>query len=156
MEKHSLPFLKLSKYNLASFIPRHHKTHIHTHYYQIMPATTKTQTIKGRPIGGKVWKAQRTRASRIVKEVRLNWELRKEVENKERVGREHEEELRKQVNDEKRAKRLRREENAARRKINELKSQTVQVIQNPRKLKRLSKKQMRNIRPALDTSFLAK
>jgi rRNA-processing protein CGR1 len=42
-------------------------------------------------------------------------------------------------------KKQRREENAKRREENELRSQTVQIIKNTAKLKRIKKKQLRQI-----------
>jgi rRNA-processing protein CGR1 len=124
-------------------------------------ATTTTTTAKapkGRPISGKTWRGERKRASAMiaVKELRPGYGARQEVRRRDRVVKEQEREIKAKVKAEKEARRLAREAQEKRRQENAKKSEVVQIITNTKKLKRLTKRQMRNIRPLLDTSRLEK
>ena len=74
---------------------------------------------------------------------------RKEMQRLER-------ELKQRDAERKAAQRMRAEEHRRRREANEKKNEVVQIITNTRKLKRLSKRQMRDIRPVMDSSILEK
>jgi len=126
-------------------------------------ATTETETppLKGRPVSGKVWKGERQRMSRVKKEckaLRPGFEARRAKEEDCKTVRAQERELKGKRKSEKEAKRKRQEENAKRRAANEKKNATVQVISDPRKLRKLTRKQIIRNRIVLmtDTSSLEK
>lgn len=104
-------------------------------------------TIKGQPKSGRIWKSQRKRFSSIVKTkgIRNSFE-KKEVLRKELLRVKDASKLRvaaKKEADEQRKER--RRENIKRQEENRKKSEIVQVITNTSKLKKMKKKQMRNI-----------
>eukprot|EP00727_Mastigamoeba_balamuthi_P003593 m51a1_g13230 hypothetical protein (125) ;mRNA; f:429-943 len=102
----------------------------------------------GRPVSGRPWKEARTRpaSSMVPRGERVS--LAKRTEDKRRVqaARALERQIKERDAQAKRERRLREEENKKRKEENEAKSEVVQVIRNASKIKRLTKKQMRNIK----------
>ncbi|XP_058833195.1 coiled-coil domain-containing protein 86 [Topomyia yanbarensis] len=101
---------------------------------------------RGRPKSGRIWKTQKEKFSTVKKSIRgkataKHLAYREEIKQIKELSRSIKEE-RKQHNQE---KRQRQEENKRRRLENERKSEIVQIIKNPAKLKRLRKKQLRQI-----------
>ncbi|XP_055531983.1 coiled-coil domain-containing protein 86 [Wyeomyia smithii] len=101
---------------------------------------------RGKPKSGRVWKTQKEKFSSVKKSIRgeataKHLAYRDEIKNIKALSRSIKED-RKQQNKE---KRQRREENKRRRLENERKSEIVQIIKNPAKLKRMRKKQLRQI-----------
>ncbi|KAL9705042.1 hypothetical protein quinque_008560 [Culex quinquefasciatus] len=101
---------------------------------------------KGKPKSGRIWKTQKERFATVKKSVRgkvktKHLAYREEIKQIKELSRSIKEE-RKQQNEE---KKQRREENKLRRLENERKSEIVQIIKNPAKLKRMRKKQLRQI-----------
>ncbi|XP_041774282.1 coiled-coil domain-containing protein 86 [Anopheles merus] len=103
-------------------------------------------SVRGKPKSGRIWKSQKTRFSSIKKSVQCKKSsqqhaFREEIKHIKELSRSIKE-TRRREND---IKRLRREENKRRRIENERKSEIVQVIKNPAKIKRMRKKQLRMI-----------
>ncbi|XP_063705977.1 coiled-coil domain-containing protein 86 [Culicoides brevitarsis] len=105
-------------------------------------------SIRGRPKSGRHWKDPKERFTKVKKSIKTNTntlkkamalknELKriKELSNQIKLERAQENEM----------KRQRREENAKRRLENERKSEVVQIIKNPAKIKKMRKKQLRQI-----------
>lgn len=117
-----------------------------------------TEEIKGRNVSGRAWKGERTRQSQSI----INKHMKRTYEEKMEEKRRHKEmkDLERSLKErEERAieeKKRRRAENIRRREENAKKSEVYQVISNPNKIKRLTKKQMKNIRIMKDTSSLEK
>uniref|UniRef100_A0A182N8D8 Coiled-coil domain-containing protein 86 n=1 Tax=Anopheles dirus TaxID=7168 RepID=A0A182N8D8_9DIPT len=108
--------------------------------------TKEPAIIRGKPKSGRIWKSQKERFATVKKSVRgkrptQHLAYRDEIKQIK--------ELSQSIKDSKRReneeKRLRREDNKRRRLENERKSEIVQIIKNPAKLKRMRKKQMRMI-----------
>ncbi|XP_058065260.1 coiled-coil domain-containing protein 86 [Anopheles bellator] len=102
--------------------------------------------IRGRPKSGRIWKTQKERFAVVKKTIRR-------MKTKERLAYRQEmkqiKELSQSLKNERKRqneeKRERREENKRRRLENERKAEIVQIINNPAKLKRMRKKQLRMI-----------
>ena len=126
-----------------------------------MGGKSGSDTPSGRRKSGRSWKDLQGKKPRISQLTTLphmhkTYEQRRAEKRELDDVRALEKSMRKRDANEKRRRRLRAEENRRRREENEKKSQVVQIITNTRKLKRLSKRQMRNIRPLMDSSSLAK
>lgn len=124
-------------------------------------APKKVEIPKGQRKSGRSWKdlqGKKKRIGLLVEKPRL----RKTLEDERREVRERKEmqrlerELKQRDAERKAAQRMRAEEHRRRREANEKKNEVVQIITNTRKLKRLSKRQMRDIRPVMDSSILEK
>ncbi|XP_050094862.1 coiled-coil domain-containing protein 86 [Anopheles aquasalis] len=105
-----------------------------------------TETVRGRPKSGRIWKTQKERFAVVKKTIRRKTTderlaYRAEMKQIKELSQSLKDE-RKRQNEE---KRLRREENKRRRLENERKAEIVQIINNPAKLKRMRKKQLRMI-----------
>jgi len=107
---------------------------------------TKDEKPRGMAKSGKFWKTPKEKFRKILKtlprktteqHLKFREEMKriKALSNSIKDGKKQENELNKQ----------RREENAKRRQENELKNQQVQIITNTSKLKRIKKKQLRQI-----------
>ncbi|XP_055599129.1 coiled-coil domain-containing protein 86 [Uranotaenia lowii] len=101
---------------------------------------------RGLPKSGRVWKTQKERFAKVKKSVKgkaksKHLAFREEIKHIKDLSRSIKDE-RKRLNEEKRE---RREENKRRRQENERKAEIVQIIKNPAKLKRMRKKQLRQI-----------
>ncbi|XP_062553971.1 coiled-coil domain-containing protein 86 [Armigeres subalbatus] len=101
---------------------------------------------RGQPKSGRIWKTQKERFATVRKSVKgkpqaKHFAYREEMKQIKALSRSIKEE-RKQQDVEKRE---RRDENKRRRMENEKKSEIVQIIKNPAKLKRMRKKQLRQI-----------
>ncbi|XP_041029930.1 coiled-coil domain-containing protein 86 [Carcharodon carcharias] len=102
---------------------------------------------RGRGKSGRVWREPGTRFSVMLRDKPLctTWEKKMATKRQKKAVKEMDRQLREGRRREKEEKRLRREENLRRRLENERKSEVVQVIKNPLKIKRLKKKQLRKI-----------
>ncbi|XP_075211014.1 coiled-coil domain-containing protein 86 [Lycorma delicatula] len=116
-----------------------------------------TKIPKGAPKSGRFWKTEKSRARSIVKTRGLKFSVEKKLKLKKDLS--YIKSLSRQIienkNKEKENRRLRRIENLKRREENQKKSEVVQVIKNPQKIKRMKKKQLRTIEKR-DTLVLQK
>uniref|UniRef100_A0A0A1X1J4 Coiled-coil domain-containing protein 86 n=1 Tax=Zeugodacus cucurbitae TaxID=28588 RepID=A0A0A1X1J4_ZEUCU len=102
--------------------------------------------IRGLPKSGRPWKTPKQKFTTIKKTTnRLTFEKKMELRNELRHIKELSKDIKEQRKEAAVQKNQRRVENAERRLANERRSEVVQVIKNPAKLKRLKKKQMRMI-----------
>lgn len=117
-----------------------------------------TEEIKGRNASGRTWKGERKRHSQsvIMKHMKQDYKQKMEQKRKFKEMKELERSLKEREEREIEEKKRRRAENIRRREENEKKGEVYQVISNPNKIKRLTKKQMKNIRIMKDTSSLEK
>jgi len=115
----------------------------------------------GRRKSGRSWKDLQGKKQRISALTTLPY-MKKTVAQRRQAEKEFkdmqqlEREMKARDSQAKEERRLRTEENRRRREENTKKNEVVEIITNTRKLKRLSKRQMRNIRPLMDTSKLEK
>jgi len=113
---------------------------------------------RGLPVSGRFWKTPKDRFRSMIKVKALKPSF--ETRMKERVDRKRVQELQKEIDDRKKAKkdhvRKRREENEKRRVENERKGEVVSVIKNTAKLRRMKKKQLRNIQKRDATKVVKK
>lgn len=102
---------------------------------------------RGKPKSGRIWKEEKTRFSSIIKTRGIRLSLAKKQKLREDLKRVKEisREIKAQKQAEKEAKKQRRRENLKRAEENRKKSEIVQVIKNPAKIKRMKKKQLRMI-----------
>ncbi|XP_053674452.1 coiled-coil domain-containing protein 86 [Anopheles nili] len=105
-----------------------------------------TSIIRGKPKSGRIWKTQKERFAAVKNPIRRNkthlqMAYREEIKQIKQLSQSIKESKRRE-NEE---KRLRREENKRIKLENERKSEIVQIINNPMKLKRLRKKHLRKI-----------
>lgn len=117
-----------------------------------------TEEIKGRNASGRVWKGARTRQSQstLIKHLKMGYDEKMEQKRRHKEMKDLERSLKEREEREIEEKKRRRAENIRRRAENEKKGEIYQVISNPNKIKRLTKKQMKNIRVMKDTSSLEK
>lgn len=117
-----------------------------------------TEEIKGRNASGRAWKGERARQSQstIVKHLKTSYEEKMEQKRRHKEMKDIEKSLKEREERAIEDKKRRRAENIRRRAENEKKGEVYQVISNPNKIKRLTKKQMKNIRIMKDTSSLEK
>lgn len=113
---------------------------------QEKPSKPEHDIPRGQPKSGRIWKTQKERFATVKKSVKgkvpaKHFAYREEIKQIKALSRSIKEE-RKQQDEE---KKQRREENKQRRLENERKSEIVQIIKNPAKLKRMRKKQLRQI-----------
>ncbi|KAL1023562.1 hypothetical protein UPYG_G00042420 [Umbra pygmaea] len=102
----------------------------------------------GKPKSGRVWKDRnKQRFSVLVRDKILctSWEKKMEAKREKDLLKKYSQQLKEDKAREKEDKRKRREENLKRRAENERKAEVVQVIRNTSKIKRMKKKQLRNI-----------
>ncbi|EDW05589.1 coiled-coil domain-containing protein 86 [Drosophila mojavensis] len=101
---------------------------------------------RGQPKSNRPWKTPKQKFSSIKKTVnRLSFEKKVALRNEMRYIKEKSKEIKDQRKEAAVQRHQRRVENAERRLANERRSEVVQVIKNPAKLKRMKKKQMRMI-----------
>ncbi|XP_059487253.1 coiled-coil domain-containing protein 86 [Neocloeon triangulifer] len=113
--------------------------------------TVKPESLipRGKPKSGKFWKDVKKRASslittrglKIANSFEKKEKLRAELKHSKELSRSRLDERKKQIE----AKKERRRENLKRQEENRKKSEIVQVIRNPAKIKRMRKKQLRMI-----------
>ncbi|KAK6620630.1 hypothetical protein RUM43_010923 [Polyplax serrata] len=104
---------------------------------------------KGLPVSGRVWKSEKKRFSSIIKtrgyksanKFEKLLAVKKEINRMRELSREVVEEKKQQIEQQKE----RRRRNLQKKEANRLKSEIVQVIKNPAKIKRMRKKQLRKI-----------
>ncbi|XP_061536061.1 coiled-coil domain-containing protein 86 [Phycodurus eques] len=102
----------------------------------------------GKPKSGRVWKDRnKQRFSALVRDSSLctSWEKKMQAKREKQLVQNYMLQLKEQKAKVKEDKRKRREENLKRRAENERKAEVVQVIRNPAKIKRMKKKQLRQI-----------
>eukprot|EP01102_Stenamoeba_stenopodia_P011315 TRINITY_DN3461_c0_g1_i2.p1 TRINITY_DN3461_c0_g1~~TRINITY_DN3461_c0_g1_i2.p1 ORF type:complete len:135 (+),score=41.40 TRINITY_DN3461_c0_g1_i2:108-512(+) len=103
--------------------------------------------IRGKSVSGRTWKKTTKRASSQinVKPLRSSWQ--KKVSEKERLKQVklHENLLKEAVRQQKEEERARMEERRKRKEENEKKSSVVQVIRDTKKIKRMSRKQLKQL-----------
>ncbi|XP_034477420.1 coiled-coil domain-containing protein 86 [Drosophila innubila] len=101
---------------------------------------------RGQPKSNRPWKTPKQKFSKIKKTVnRLTFEKKEALRSEMRYIKEKSKEIKDQRKEAAVQHHQRRVENAERRLANERRSEIVQVIKNPAKLKRMKKKQMRMI-----------
>ncbi|KAL4224409.1 Coiled-coil domain containing 86 [Mactra antiquata] len=102
---------------------------------------------KGKPKSGRVWKSQKSRFSemRLDKRLKTSWEKKMQMKAERKSVKAFEKQLKDDRNKELEDKRKRSEEKKKRRLENERKSEVVQPIKNSAKIKRMKKKQLRQI-----------
>lgn len=103
---------------------------------------------RGKPKSGRPWKTQRNdrfSAIRTTKTKKLNWDEKMKKRAEQKSIKNFEKELKEKRAKELEMKRIRSEENKKRRLENERKSEVVQTIKNTAKIKRMKKKQLRQI-----------
>ncbi|KAH8265945.1 hypothetical protein KR026_000520 [Drosophila bipectinata] len=101
---------------------------------------------RGQPKSNRPWKTPKQKFSKIKKTInRATFEKKTALRNELRYIKEKSKEIKDQRKEAAVQRHQRRVENAERRLANERRSEVVQVIKNPAKLKRMKKKQMRMI-----------
>merc|ERR1712168_193956 len=101
---------------------------------------------RGKPKSGRNWKSinnQRYSTFATDKILQTSWTDKMKLKNEKKYVKEMENELKEKILQEKEAKKQRRRDNIKKREENEKKSQILQTVTNPAKLKRLKKKQMK-------------
>ncbi|XP_049290638.1 coiled-coil domain-containing protein 86 [Anopheles funestus] len=106
----------------------------------------EVESIRGKPKSGRIWKTRKERFATIKRSLpgkthAQQIAYRNEIKQIKQLSNSIKE-TRRRENEE---KRLRREENTRRRLENARKSEVVQIIKNPAKLKRMRKKQLRMV-----------
>ncbi|MBN3275363.1 CCD86 protein, partial [Polyodon spathula] len=102
----------------------------------------------GKPKSGRIWKERhKKRFSNMVsdKPLKTSWEKKMKAKEEKKLTKDLANQLKEDKAKEKEDKRKRREENLKRKQENERKSEIVQVIRNPAKMKRMKRKQLRRI-----------
>ncbi|XP_055698311.1 coiled-coil domain-containing protein 86 [Phlebotomus papatasi] len=101
---------------------------------------------RGIPKSGRVWKSQKQKFSTIKKSLhRRTFEKKEQLREEIKQIKELSRSIKEQKQQEKEQLKQRREENEKRKLENQRKSEIVQIIKNPAKLKRIRKKQLRMI-----------
>ncbi|XP_055678411.1 coiled-coil domain-containing protein 86 [Lutzomyia longipalpis] len=101
---------------------------------------------RGIPKSGRVWKTQKQKFSTIKKSLnRGSFEKKEQLRQEIKQIKELSRSIKEQKKQEKEQLKQRREENERRKLENQQKSEIVQIIKNPAKLKRIRKKQLRMI-----------
>uniref|UniRef100_A0A182W7Z0 Coiled-coil domain-containing protein 86 n=1 Tax=Anopheles minimus TaxID=112268 RepID=A0A182W7Z0_9DIPT len=108
--------------------------------------TAQVESIRGKPKSGRIWKSHKERFATIKRSLRGKTSsqqiaYRNEIKQIKQLSQSIKD-TRRRENEE---KRVRREENKQRRLENARKSEIVQIIKNPAKLKRMRKKHLRMI-----------
>ncbi|XP_065890530.1 coiled-coil domain-containing protein 86-like [Dysidea avara] len=106
-----------------------------------------TKSVRGRPKSGRMWRKPGTKSFSRVKVPALKQSFKEKQTKKVvmKAMKEHEKQLKENAAHEKQEKRLKEEERKKRKEENTKKSEIVQTITNAKKLKRLKKKQLRNV-----------
>ncbi|XP_052798313.1 coiled-coil domain-containing protein 86-like [Mya arenaria] len=102
---------------------------------------------KGKPKSGRVWKRSKTRFSgmTIDKNLKTSWAKKMAIKAEKKSVLEFQRRLKEEKNKKHEEKRVRSDENKKRRLENERKAEIVQPIKNTAKIKRMKKKQLRQI-----------
>ncbi|CAL1290521.1 unnamed protein product [Larinioides sclopetarius] len=103
--------------------------------------------IKGKPKSGRLWKSEKSRFRSMcqVKPLKSKWKKRLQERQERKDILAHQAELKEVKEQEKELRKQRRRQKLEQKRKNELKSEVVQVIKNTAKIKRMSKKKLRNI-----------
>lgn len=109
--------------------------------------STDTSDMRGKPKSGRVWKNTKTRFSSIVKTkgIRNSFKRKEALREELKRVKEASKLILATKQEEKELKKQRRRENLQRKEENKRKSEIVQVIKNTSKIKRMKKKQLRQI-----------
>lgn len=118
---------------------------------------TSVEAMKRRCKSGRFWKSDRDRFRSVVKSKgrKLNFQNSLRLKEEMKRVKEYEKALKDEVKQQKEDLRARQEENKKRRDENQRKNEVVQQIKNPAKLKRMKKKQLRQLAKR-DTTVVAK
>ncbi|XP_053376073.1 coiled-coil domain-containing protein 86-like [Mercenaria mercenaria] len=102
---------------------------------------------KGKPKSGRVWKSEKSRFSekRLDKTLKTSWAKKMQLKAEKKSIKSFEKQLKEDRNRQLEEKRKRQEENKKRRLENERKNEVVQPIKNTAKIKRMKKKQLRQV-----------
>ncbi|KAI8915484.1 hypothetical protein DFJ77DRAFT_462826 [Powellomyces hirtus] len=116
------------------------------------PSTAKPgvdHSVRGKPVSGKVWKTQQTKRHTSMKPRMLQqgWDKQMEERKRQQIVKTIENELKEQTAAAKQKKREAEKERLKRKEENERKGEVVQKV-SAAKLKRMKKKQLRQIRKA--------
>ncbi|XP_077995870.1 coiled-coil domain-containing protein 86-like isoform X2 [Glandiceps talaboti] len=120
--------------------------------------THSTGIPKGRPKSGRKWKTEQTKRFsdlRKDKPLRTSWQKKMQQKAEKKSVKKYEQELKEAREKELEIKKKRRAEKIRKKLENERKSEIVQVIKNPAKIKRMKRKQLRRIEKR-DTTKVAK
>jgi len=103
--------------------------------------------VRGKPKSGRLWKTPGKKTSNkiAVKSLHQSWTVRSKERAEKLSVKNFQNELKAQAADEKLQKRKRIEEQKKRKEENILKSEIVQKVTNSRKIKKMKKKQLRQI-----------
>ncbi|KAL6062575.1 Coiled-coil domain containing 86 [Balamuthia mandrillaris] len=104
----------------------------------------------GKPASGRVWKLRHNKVQRaslraLPPTLKTTWEEKQQKRQEQKERKERELRLLQELEEKKKAERQRAIQKKKQKLENERKSSQVQVIRNTAKLKRMSKKQLRNI-----------
>ncbi|KDR08395.1 coiled-coil domain-containing protein 86 [Zootermopsis nevadensis] len=118
----------------------------------------KSHIPRGRPKSGRVWKQRKSKFSSIIKTrgIRRSKEKKDLLRLELKQVKQHSRALIEERKKEKEEKQFRRKENLKRQEENRLKSEIVQVITNTSKIKRMKKKQLRQVEKRDTTTFVKK
>ncbi|ODM96698.1 Coiled-coil domain-containing protein 86 [Orchesella cincta] len=119
------------------------------------PSLNSVIAPKGKPKSGRVWKSQKQRASTVRKHKRDSFEKKQEQRQLKKSIQEQSRAIIEQKKTDHKLKREREAENKRRKEENAKKSEIVQVIRNTSKLKRMKKKQLRQVETR-DTTVVEK
>lgn len=111
------------------------------------PINSKQNEVRGKPKSGRIWKTPGQKKSKIisVKSLHPSWNRRLKDRAERESIKNYQKELKETAAKEKEEKRLRSEENKKRREENIKKAEIVQNITDSSKIKRMKKKQLRQI-----------
>ncbi|KAF2900551.1 hypothetical protein ILUMI_05622 [Ignelater luminosus] len=111
------------------------------------PKEQEVSEPKGKPKSGRIWKSSKTKFSSVIKTrgIRNSFEKKQALQKELKRVKEASRAIIAAKQEEKELQKQRRRENLQRQEENRKKSEIVQVIKNPNKLKRMKKKQLRYI-----------
>ncbi|CAL8142984.1 unnamed protein product [Orchesella dallaii] len=119
------------------------------------PTLSSVKAPKGKSKSGRVWKSEKQRASTVRKHKRDTFQKKQELRELKKSVKEQSRAIVEQKKTEQQQKRDREAENKRRKEENAKKSEIVQVIRNTSKLKRMKKKQLRQVETR-DTTVVEK
>eukprot|EP01125_Pyxidicula_operculata_P008137 TRINITY_DN2756_c0_g1_i1.p1 TRINITY_DN2756_c0_g1~~TRINITY_DN2756_c0_g1_i1.p1 ORF type:complete len:135 (+),score=46.66 TRINITY_DN2756_c0_g1_i1:37-441(+) len=116
------------------------------------------ESMRGRPKSGRSWKQPDQRASSVVdvKPLRTAWDIRQEQREKQKKRKEFMDQIKKEQDEDKERRNKARKEKKKRREENIIKSSSYQIINDTSKVKKMSKKQRKNVMKLADLTKLIK